>query len=242
MNRQITIKRFFFYIVVFLCCGNLAASEPDNAAMLEKQVSGLWLYTGLTTSDGKELPLQGIFLFTDDVFVQYAAFDGEPLKDQGAMAHAGPWSIVDEFVHLVARQTISTAPTKESPYSSRGLTEHDVAVSRSGKDLTLVFSKGTGTVQNFERVGSGSGEVYKLKDGALALVDGYFILVSGDESSADTGYGTYEKNGDSIMLKVARWTRADSSSASNIFDTELKATFDGKSLELENGRSFAVTP
>ena len=242
MNRQITIKRFFFYILVFLCCGNLAASEPDNAAMLEKQVSGLWLYTGLTTSDGKELPLKGIFLFKDDIFVQYAAFEGEPLKDQRAMAHAGPYSVVDGFIHLVARQTISTIPTEESALTSRGLTEHDVAVNRSGKDLTLVFSKGTGTVQNFERVGSGAGEVYMLDDGALALVDGYFILVNGDESRADTGYGTYEKDGNSIVLKVARWTKADSSSASNIFDTELKATFDGRSLELEDGQSFRIVP
>jgi hypothetical protein len=229
-------------MMIYFCSGNLAASEPEKTGNLEQQVEGLWLYTGLTTSDGTDLPLSGIFLFRDGVFVQYAEYDGEPVKDQGAMAHAGSYSVIGEFVHLFAEQTISTAPLESNPYNSRGITEHDIAVHRASNDLTLVFSKGTGTVQKFELVGPGSGAVYKLQNGALALVDGYFILVSGDENGTDTGYGKYKKDQDSLTLNIDRWTTADQSTASNIFDTSIKATFDGRSLSLEDGRSFQVTP
>jgi hypothetical protein len=242
MSKQQAVKTFFYGLLVFLCSGTLAASEPEKSASLEEQVQGLWLYTALITSDGKDLPLKGIFLFKDDVFIQYAAYDSEPLKDQGSMAHAGPYSTGDEFVHLVAEQTLSTAPLKDQPMNSRGLTEHDVTVSRSGKDLTLIFSKGTGTVQKFERVGPGTGEVYKLENGMLALVDGYFILVNGNGSGIDSGYATYDKDQDSLKLNIKRWTKADPSAASNLYDTSMKATFDGQSLNLDDGRSFRVIP
>ncbi len=241
MSKRQPIKSLLFCIMVFFYSGALTASEIDKSVSLEQQVEGLWLYTGLITSDGKDLPLNGIFLFKDGVFVQYAEFKGEPIKDQGAMAHAGSYSSGDEFVHLMADQTISTAPLKSPPITSQGSTEHHLAVSRSGKELTLTFSKGTGTVQIFELVGPGSGEVYKLENGALALVDGYFILVDGNESGVATGYGTYEKNEASMKLNINRWTNADQSAASNIFDTTMTATFDGKSLSLEDGRSFQVT-
>ncbi|MFT5133868.1 MAG: hypothetical protein ACI9SC_002341 [Gammaproteobacteria bacterium] len=242
MSKRQSIKTFFFCIMVFLCSGHLAAGESEKPASLEQQVEGLWLYTGLVTSAGKDLPLNGIFLFKEGVFVQYSVFKGEPIKDQGAMAHAGSYSVGEEFVHLVAEQTISTAPLESAPLTSQGPTEHDLAVSRSGKELTLTFSKGTGTVQTFELAGSGSGEVYKLENGALALVDGYFILVDGNEDGFDAGYGTYEKDKDSLKLKITRWTEADETAAPNLNDTSMKATFDGQTLSLDDGRSFQVTP
>lgn len=242
MGKCQSVTTFLLCIMVLLFCGRLVGAMEEKPASLEQQVEGLWLYTGLTTSAGKDLPLTGIFLFKDGIFVQYAEFKGEPAKDQGAMTHAGPYSIRDGFVHLVAEQTISTQPLENPPLRSQGLTEHDVAVKRSGKELTLIFSKGTGTVQNFEHVGTGSGEVYKLKNGALALVDGYFILVDGNESGVDAGYGTYEKENNTIKLKVKRWTKADQAAASNIRDTSINATFDGQSLTLEDGRSFQVIP
>lgn len=242
MDKRQSVKIFFFCIIVFLYCGKLAASEPEKPVSLEQQVEGLWLYTGLITSGGEDLPLNGIFLFADGVFVQYAQFNGEPGKDQGSMAHAGLYSVGKEFVHLVAEQTFSTAPLESPPLTSPGLTEHDVAVSRSGKELTLTFSKGTGTVQIFQLAGSGSGKVYKLENGVLALVDSYFILVAGNENGIDAGYGTYEKDQGSIKLNINRWTQADQSAASNLNDTSMKATFDGQSLSLEDGRSFQVNP
>lgn len=220
-----------------------ALDEPTlDEPTLEQQVEGLWFYTGLTTSDGTEMPLTGIFLFKDGVFVQQSVFNGEPFEEQGAMAHAGPYSAGPEWVHLVAEQTISTAPLDSSPLSFTANTEHDLAVSRSGDDLSIVFSKGTSTVQNFVYVGPGEGELYGIQNGALAFVDGYFILVQGDESGVVTGYGTFEKDGDSLTLNIIRWAESDQSVASNLRDTTMQATFDGQLFTLEDGRSFQVTP
>lgn len=75
-------------------------------------------------------------------------------------------------------------------------TEHDVTVTREDHALTLIFGMGTSTVQTFERVGPGEGEQYALEQGSLAFVDGYLILVEGDESSASSAYGTFEKDGE----------------------------------------------
>jgi hypothetical protein len=241
MSKRPSIRTFFFCIMVFLCSGTLSASEPEKANSLEQQVAGLWLYTGLITSSGKDLPLNGIFLFKDGAFLQYADYKGEPIKDQGAMAHAGSYTIGKEFVHLAAEQTISTAPTKSPALTSRGRTEHALAVKRSGNELTLVFSEGTGTIQIFELVGPGNGEIYNLENGTLALVDDYFILVSDNENGVDTGYGSYHRENDTITLNVTRWTQANESAAGNLYDISLKGTFDGQSLTLENGKSFQVT-
>lgn len=235
-------RTFLLSAIAFLICGTLVADQSTDATSLEQQVEGLWFYTGLTSSGGDEMPLTGVFLFKDGVFIQHAVFNGEPIEDQGAMAHAGPYSAAATHIHLVAEQTISTAPLGNPPLTSQGLTEHDVTVSRSGDNLTLIFSMGTGTVQNFKRIGPGTGEVYSLPNGALAFVDGYFVLVEGNESGAVAGYGTFEKTGESMKLNVIRWTESDQSAASNLQDTSMLATFDGQSLTLDNGRSFVVTP
>lgn len=214
----------------------------ENTAALEQQVNGLWLYTGLTTSDGTDMPLTGIFLFKNGVFVQQAVFDGGSFDDAGSMAHAGPYRAepATGSVHLVAEQTISIAPTDTPALSFRRDTEHDVTVGRNGDDLTLIFGMGTSTIQEFTYVGPGQGELYKLDNGALAFVDGYFILVDGDEDGVTTGYGTFEKQGESLSLNVIRWSEADSSKNSNLKDTVINATFDGHSFKLEDGRSFQI--
>ena len=173
--------------------------------------------------------------------MQHAVFNGELIGEQGAMAHFGPYFAGPEFIHLIAEQTISTAPTESPPLTSQGRTDHDVTVSTSGDTMRLVFSKGTGTVQDFARAGPGEGELYSLNNGVLALVDGHFVLVQGDEKSVVAGYGTFEKDGDSMMLNIIRWTEADQSSASNLADTTMHATFDGQSFTLINGRSFEVS-
>lgn len=242
MNKQLSGRILLLCAIAFLLCGKLAADQPTGTQSLEQQVEGLWAYTGLTSSSGKEMPLTGIFLFKDGVFLQYAVFNGEPVKDQGAMAHFGPYSETGPWIHLVAEQTISTDPLKSPSLSNQGRTEHDVAVKRSGDHLTLVFSKGTGTVQDFAWAGPGAGEQYALKNGALAFVDDYFILVQGDQDSTVAGYGTFEKDGNSLTLNIIRWTDADPSGASNLADTAMHATFDGKVLTLADGRSFQVTP
>ena len=241
MSKRKTIKVYIFFIILLICSGQLTASETEKASSLKEQVEGLWMYTALITSKGKELTLKGIFLFKDDLFIQYAAFNNNPLKDQGSMAHAGPYYAGKKYVHLIAEQTLSTAPLKSQVMNSRGRTEHFVTVSRIGKSLTLIFSRGAGTVQKFERVGDGLGEIHKLENGMLALVDGYFILVNGTGSGINSGYGTFHKEKNSIGLNIKRWTNADPSNASNLYNTKMKANFDGQSLKLEDGQSFQVT-
>ena len=241
MRKHQPAKLFIFSLLVILYCGNLAANEAEQPDSLEQQVEGLWLYTGLITSTGEDLPLNGIFLFKNGFFVQYAQYKGEPAQAQGSMAHAGPYSAGDNFIHLAAEQTISTAPSENPPLTYRGLTEHDVDVRRVNDELTLTF-RGSGTVQIFELAGPGEGKVYKLENGALAFVDGYFILVNGDENGVDTGYGRYESKNDAISLDITYWTSANKSSASNTNHTSMNATFDGQDLTLEDGRRFQVLP
>jgi hypothetical protein len=228
-------------------CGeqpNPAATTESTAERTAEQtaeaVDGLWKYTRLETSSGNEMPLTGVFLFKDGIFIQQAVFDGDPYEAQGAMAHAGPYDAVDGAVHLVAEQTISTAPGTDSPLSYRDSTEHDVTVDRQGDGLTLVFSAGTGTIQEFERLGPGEGELYSLDDGALAFVDGYFVLVHGDAQGVVTGYGKYRKDGEDLELDVLRWAEAGPSGATNRRDVTLQATFDGQRLALADGRVFPV--
>lgn len=225
-------------VMLVILGGAAACGEQPNPAATAEAVDGLWEYTRLETSGGNEMSLTGIFLFKDGTFVQQAVFDGEPYEAQGAMAHAGPYETGAGSVHLVAEQTISTAPGADSPLSYRADTEHDVTVNRNGEMLTLVF--GSGTIQEFQRLGPGEGELYSLDDGALAFVDGYFVLVHGDEQGVVTGYGTYRRNGEDFELEVVRWAEAGPSGATNRRDVTLHATFDGRRLELADGRVFQV--
>ena len=241
MGKHQTAKPLVFYLLFVLYCANLAGNEAEQPGSLEQQVEGLWFYTGLVTPGGEDLPLEGIFLFRDGIFVQYAQYTGESSREQGSMAHAGPYSEGDDFIRLAAEQTISTAPSQSPPLTSRGLTEHEVDVKRVDDELTLTFMR-SGTVQKFVRAGPGEGKVYRLEHGALALVDGYLILVNGDENGVETGYGRYESENDTIRVDLDYWTSADKTSASNTNHTGMNAIFDGRALTLEDGRRFQVLP
>ncbi len=220
--------------------GPTEVSETQSS--LQEKVNGLWLYTGLRTGDGTDMPLTGIFLFKDDVFLQQAVFNSEPFEQARSMAHAGPYrpEPATGSVHLVAQQTISIDPTGETPLSFRANTDHDVTVSRKGDDLTLIFGMGTSTVQEFYYIGPGDGELYSLANGALALVDGHFILVDGNNESVTSGYGRYEQDGEAMTLNIIRWSESNGDTHSNLRDTQLKATFDGSALVLEDGRTFGI--
>jgi|GEM_PF-3321825 len=242
-----TLRRFLgaiCSIVLLSLLGSATAVASDDSAQkaLEAQVNGLWLYTGLTTKDGTEMPLTGVFLFKDGVFLQQAVFNTEPFEAAGSMSHTGPTRAepATGSMHLIATQQISTDPGETPALSYTDNTEHDVTVTREGDMLTLIFGMGTSTVQTFEWVGPGEGELSSLENGSLALVDGHFILVEGDASSATTGYGTYTQDGEDLTLQVIRWAEADASGAKNLKDVSLQASFDGKALTLEDGRSFTV--
>ena len=218
-------------------------SSTNQSVTIDEQVSGLWFYTRLATADGVELPLTGVFLLKDGTFLQQAVFEQEPFEQAGSMAHAGPYKAepATDSVHLVAEQTISVAPHESPALSFRRSTDHDVTVDRDGNALTLTFGMGTGTVQEFSYAGPGNGEIYSLANGAFALIDGHFVLVSGDETGVTTGYGTFDRTGEQLTLNVIRWAESDGETASNLKDTQIKATFDGKTLTLDDGNRFSAT-
>jgi len=240
--RQHFLSACLVGLAALFCSASAQAGNEATHESLEKDVSGLWLYTGLTTGDGTEMPLTGVFLFKDGVFIQQAVFDDGDFSEARAMAHAGPYRTQPDSgsVHLVAEQTISTSPVDTPALSFRADTDHDVTVTREGETLTLIFGMGTSTVQSFSWVGPGTGAIHRLEDGMLAFSDNYFVLVEGDENSVTTGYGTYQQDGDDLTLKVIRWSEADESGARNFKDIQLDATFDGQVLDLGDGRSFSV--
>ena len=184
------------------------------------------------------MPLTGVILFKDGMFAQQSIFDGEPFEKQDAMAHAGPFGAGPSGVHMTAEQTISTAPGKEKPLNFRRNTQHDISVDRSGDEMTIVFA--SGTIQKFKRIGPANGQIHKLDKGVLALVDGHFVLVDGDEQGVVTGFGTYKQSGTTYDLNATRWAEATPTKAINKRDFAQKATFDGKTLKLADGRSFKV--
>ncbi len=230
-----TLLRWRYSAAAILLVAGLGAHAGETPA-----VEGLWDYTGLTASTGADMPLTGIFLFKDGFFLQQAIFNGDPFGEQSAMAHAGPYGPGAKDVRLVAEQTLSIDPTAAAPLSSAGQTEHDLDVSRDGDELTIVF--GSGTIQNFRRLGDAAdASVYRFEDGALALADGYLILVVGSAKAAVTGYGTYRQKGDEYTVDVIRWSESDGKSAKNVRDETVTLRFDGEMLTLADGRRFAVT-
>ena len=202
-------------------------------------VGGLWAYTSLKSPGGKELELTGVILFKDGTFVQQSIFDGQPFEKQMAMAHAGPYTAGPMGLHLVAQQTIAISPDKTPPLSFRKDTQHDISVDRQGNELTLVFN--SGTIQKFKRIGPGHGVLHSLDHGVLAFIDGRFLLVDGDEKGVVSGYGTFTHVGPAYDLKIIRWAETAGSKVLYLRDSEMKATFDGTTLTLADGRTFRVT-
>jgi hypothetical protein len=213
-----------------------AASTSDAAL---QAAEGLWAYTLLQAGGtGEKMPLTGVILFKDGIFAQQSIYDGEPFEKQGAMAHAGPYGAGPKGIHMTGQQTISVAPGKQPPLQFRRDTQHDISAERSGDELTIVFA--SGTVQKFKRIGPAAGQVHALENGVLALVDGHFVLVDGNEQGVVTGYGKYKNTGTAYEFDVIRWSEATAAKAINRRDVKMKATFDGKLLTLADGRTFRV--
>ncbi|KQX20700.1 MULTISPECIES: hypothetical protein [unclassified Sphingomonas] len=245
MNRS-------WHRLVALALAALGAVVMTPAAQAEtkdavKDAEGLWAYT-LLEARGQAMPLTGVILFKDGLFVQQSIFDGEPFATQGAMAHAGTFGPGPRGVHMVGEQTISTSPGgmlpdsatagKEPALRFRRDSQHDISVDRDGETMTIVF--GSGTIQKFRRIGPAKGDIYKLENGVLALVDGHFVLVAGDATAVVTGYGTVRRSGTAYELGVTRWAEATPDKAINRKDGTIKATFDGKVFTLADGRAFRV--
>lgn len=234
MNRW---RRLFAFGSMFAALA-MSTAQADTADAV-KAAEGLWAYTSLQAGGtGQMMPLTGVILYKDGLFAQQSIFAGEPFDAQGAMAHAGPFGAGPKGIHMTAEQTISTAPGKDPALKFRRDTQHDITVDRAGDTLTIVF--GSGTVQKFKRIGPAQGDIYKLQNGVLALVDDHFVLVAGDEQAVVTGYGKFQRKGTAYDLQVIRWAEATPAKATNRRDASLKATFDGKTFALADGRAFQV--
>lgn len=216
-------------------------SPPDEEPPIrtaDDLVTGLWAYTGLTTSDGEDLPLTGIFLFHDGVFMQQSIFDDEPFEAQRVMAHVGTYTTGAESVSLNARRQIFVAPLEDTPLNYSRDQLHEIEVSGDRDSLTLTFA--SGTVQTFERLGPGVGTVYPIEGGQFALVDDHFILIHGTPEGTVNGFGTFSRDGDALELQVTRWSEGTPASATNQRDVTMEASFDGIALTLDDGRTFEV--
>src|SRR5262249_46630369 len=104
---------------------------------------------------------------------------------------------------------------------------------------TIVF--GTGTIQKFKRIGPARGAIHRLEHGVFALVDEHFILVDGEAKGGVTGYGTYTHAGPAYDLKIVRWAGSSGANTAYQKDSHMKASFDGSTLTLADGRSMRVT-
>lgn len=206
------------------------------------EAEGLWEYTDLITRDGESLPLTGVFLIKNGIFVQQSIFHGESFAESGSMAHAGPYWSGGAGLMLRSNQTLSMDPTAEKPLTSAGALEHDLKVTRDDDDLSLVFGGGTSTIQTFTRLSAAENtEIFAFENGALALVDGLFILVIGDESQAITGYGGYDKVGDTLHLLATRWAASDGRHVANLREVAIAVLFDGETLTMPSGQRFSVS-
>lgn len=238
MNLYRCLPRLFAFgcaALAALVMSGANAEKPDAVQAAE----GLWAYTSLQAGGtGEMMPLTGVILYKDGLFAQQSIFDGQPFETQGVMAHAGPFGAGPKGVHMDAEQTISIAPGKEPALKFRRNTQHDISVDREGDTMTIVF--GSGTVQKFKRIGPAQGDIYKLQNGVLALVDQHFVLVAGDEKGVVTGFGKVRRNGTAYDLDVIRWAEGTPAKGVNRRDVTLKATFDGKTFALADGKSFQV--
>lgn len=222
-----------------------AADAEDGKAGADEgvmqAVEGLWAYTGLVTRDGQSLPLTGVILFKDGTFLQQSIFNGEPFEAQGAMAHVGPYWPGGAGLRMTSDPTLSLDPGSETPLTSVGVLEHDISVRRDGDSLAIQFGGGTSTLQTFRRLGDAAdATIYPLADGALALANGHFILVSGHAGSAVTGYGTYRRDGETLSLDIIRWSESDGDDVRNYRDLTVTAVFDGETLTLPGGKRLTV--
>ena len=207
MRRTLT-ERLLTLSSVCLAAVAVCSAVPHAAVQSGDALGaeGLWRYVSLGRPTGDETKLDGLFVFQSGRFVQQSLNSGEPLMSQVAQAHAGSYTVENGKVKLLAEVGLIVNPPAPTPVASSANRNHELAVARSGDGLVLTF--GSGTVQKFTRVGPASGRIIPLSRGALALVDGYFILVFEDGPRAVAGSGTYKAEGTTLRFAPERWFSA----------------------------------
>jgi len=88
-------------------------------------------------------------------------------------------------------------------------------------------------------VGSASGRIVPLSRGALALVDGHFILVFEDGARALAGSGKYTQQGTALQLTPERWMSANGNQV-RYSRASVDATLDGTTLTIPGERPIQV--
>jgi uncharacterized protein (DUF885 family) len=201
------------------------AAQPDAAL----GAAGLWRYRSLGRPTGDETKLDGLFVFHDGRFVQQSLNLGDPSTAQVAQAHAGTYTVENGKLRLLAKVGLIVNPTAPAPVASSPNRPHELSVARASDNLVLTF--GSGTVQKFVRVGPAAGRIVPLANGALALVDGHFILVFENGSRAIAGSGTYTADGTRLRFTPERWLSARDGKAS-YSKAPVDATLDATSLRI----------
>jgi hypothetical protein len=215
----------------------MQAGAADRAAPAERVARGLWSYESLGREGGTFTNLQGLFVFLDGWFVQQSLNEGEPFDRQVAQAHAGPYGAEGDRLHLTAHVGFIVNPARQPAVESRQNSEHVVTPTPTPAGMELRF--GTGTIQKFRRAGPGQGTIYPLSRGALALVDGHFILVAEAGDTAVAGSGRFERQRDTLRLDAARWVTVRGGKASYARGP-IQAKLDKQKLELPDGLAFEL--
>jgi hypothetical protein len=203
----------------------LPATQAEEAL----GAAGLWRYVSLGRPTGDETKLDGLFVFKDGRFVQQSLNLGEPFTSQLAQAHAGTFTIENGKIRLLAEVGLVVNPGAAAPVASSPNRPHELAVARQADRLVLTF--GSGTVQKFERLGPASGRIVPLSKGALALVDGHFILVFEEGARTLAGSGQYTQQGTTLQLTPERWLSANGSQV-RYGRAKVDATLDGNALTI----------
>jgi hypothetical protein len=220
----------------------MSAQKPPAggavAAPGEQEGQGLWAYETIGKGDGPYMRLDGYLLIRDGMLVQNSLGTGEPSDRQVAQAHAGPYRAVGRQLHLTAEVGLVVDPKRDPGVSFGAGKQHVITVDRVGDNLTLTF--GSGTVQKFKRVGPGTGEVHVLDKGALALVDGRFLLVAETPERAVAGSGLFERSGQVVRFHAERWFSVHDGRPTYRAPGLIEAIFDGRELKLMDGIVFRV--
>jgi len=211
--------------------GEPIAGSTDAVAQTPEPLGagGLWRYVSLGRPTGDESKLDGLFVFQNGRFVQQALNIGEPTSAQVAQAHAGTYTVEDGKIKLLAEVGLVVSPAATSPVTSNPNGNHVLAVARNDNRLVLTF--GSGTVQKFTRVGPASGRIVPLSKGALALVDGLFLLVFQQGDRAIAGSGAFTAKGTALHFVPERWLSVRDGKVT-YSKSPVEATLDTASLRL----------
>lgn len=215
--------------------------EDRSARSSGSEIEGLWRYRRIQPAGGGEVAIDGLFLFAGDRFLQQSLNEGKPYDRQLAQAHAGTVRReADGSLSLAAEVGLVVDPARARAVELRHGSEHRIQPTRTGDALVLTF--GSGTVQTFVRVGNGPGEIVALDRGALALVGGHFILVVENNGRAESGSGTFVREGARLLLKPERWFSIRDGAPRYARGDTIAATLDGRTLRLPDGTAFTVRP